>query len=245
MDQTPVELFDWLAEGARLRLGPQSRATLILVNGHRFELGPEARATIGTTRLTATSGPIRELDPLPPVPKLAGLAVSSGAAAGSRFRGSGKIAGMCPRNGMIALAGTVRLSFEKVDGAAIYQITVEDRDGNPIADERTRTPEITAPLEAGAHYSWTVRAFGAAGVIAEEQAQFDTLSKEQAQAREVFAERIRREPRGAAILARLDFDGGLVRDAIEEFEEALKAAPDPAIERALAQARAALSGEPR
>ena len=63
---TRVSSVDWLTEGAVLRTGEKSKALIILLNGHRFELGANARATIGPTQLWNTSGPVREMAPLPP-----------------------------------------------------------------------------------------------------------------------------------------------------------------------------------
>jgi hypothetical protein len=240
----PVSAFEWLPDGAVLKTGLKSSATVILLNGHRFELGPSARAIIGATHLSATAGPIRELDPVPPIPKIAPLSIATGTAAGTAFRGAGKIRGLCPREGMVALAGPVTLSFQKVDGAAAYQVIVQDAEGNSIADEHTRSTEITIPLQPSRHYSWRIRALGAAGVIAENQAGFVTLSTEQIQARKAFADGIRTLPNGLALLAEVDLASGLVREAIDGFQAALKLKPnDPALSRGLHRAELALAGK--
>jgi hypothetical protein len=240
----PVSAFEWLPDGAVLKTGLKSSATVILLNGHRFELGPSARATIGATHLSATAGPIRELDPVPPIPKIAPLSIATGTAAVTAVRGAGKIRGLCPREGMAALAGPVTLSFQKVDGAAAYQVIVQDAEGNSIADEYTKSTEITIPLQPGRHYSWRIRAWGAADVIAENQAGFVTLTSEQIQARKAFADGIRTLADGSALLAEVDLACGLVREAIAGFQAALKLKPDdPALSRGLHRAEFALAGK--
>jgi hypothetical protein len=228
-----VSAFEWLPDGAVLQTGPNSRATVILLNGHRFELEPESRATIGEAGLSSISGAVKELDPIPPIPKPAPLAVATSTAAAGAFRGGMKI---WPSNGKATLAGPVVLSFRKVDGAAVYRIEVKDADGNQIAQEQTKSTEITVPLQPGAGYTWRVQAFGQGGQIDQGQAGFATFTDEQMQARQAFADAIRGLPDGLALLAEVDFQSGLVREAIDGFHAALKLKPgDPAILQRLAQ----------
>jgi hypothetical protein len=228
-----VSAFEWLAEGAVLETGPNSSATVILLNGHRFELGPRARATIGDARLSSISGTVKELDPIPPIPRPTPLAAATSTAAAGAFRGGMKV---WPSNGKAAMAGPVVFRFQKVDGAAVYRIEVKDADGNQIAQEQTKSTEITVPLQPGAGYTWRVQAFGQGGVIDQGQAGFATLSNEQIQARQVFADAIRGLPDGLALLAEVDLESGLVREAIDGFHAALKLKPgDPAILQRLAQ----------
>jgi hypothetical protein len=81
-------------------------------------------------------------------------------------------------------------------------------------------------------------------VIAANQASFVTLSNEQIQARQAFADRIRVLPDGLALLAEVDFASGLVREAIDGFHAALKLKPgDPSISRRLREAETALAGQ--
>lgn len=246
--QASVSRLDWLAAGTVLHTSAKSSVTVLLSNGRRFELGPAASATVGPTGLLHVTGPARELAPLPAIPKPAPLAMASDTVAVTRFRGGGKIAELCPRRGMAALAGSAKLSFQRVDGAVAYQIVLEDENGDKIVEQRSESTEIAVPLlKTASHYSWRVRALGPAGVIAEDQAGFLTLSDEQAQARQAFASGLRTamEPSAAlALLAEVDFESGLVREAIDGFQAALRLAPeDAAITRHLDRVQAALAGK--
>ena len=243
-----VSRLDWLSAGTILQTDAKSRVTVLWSNGRRFELGPAARATIEPTGPSNLTGPFHELAPLPPIPKLAPLEIHTDTAAVTRFRGGNKIADLCPGQGMAALAGSVKLGFRKVSGADVYQIVLEDEEGDHLLDERTAFTEIASPaLQPGSHYSWRVRALGASGVIAEDQVSFVTLSAEQAKARQAFAEGLRRaiEPAAAlALLAEVDFESGLVREAIDGFHAALQLEPrDAAIQRNLDRARSTLAGK--
>ena len=237
-----VSSLDWLAEGAVLRTGEKSKALVILLNGRRFELGANARATIGPTQLRNTSGSVREMVPLPPMPRAAPLDGTADAVAAVRFRGATNIQELCPREGMAALPASARLSFHQVEGATAYQVVLEGEDGNPVVQQQTSSTEISVPpLKPASHYSWRVRALGQAGVIAEDQANFVTLSKEQVQARQAFANAI---GRNLALLAEIDFNSGLVREALDGFRAALKIKPEePEMRRALAQIESALAGK--
>lgn len=235
----PVASLQWLADGAVLRIAANSKVVVILLNGHRFELGGNAQARIGPTELWNTSGPVRELAPLPPMPKVAPLQLSSDAAAAARFRGAGNIKDLCPR--VAALPGGGKLSFHGVEGASAYQIVLEDAGGDAVAQQQTSATEIAVTLQPGSHYSWRVRAIGPAGVIAEEQAGFVTLSSDQAGARTAFANAV---GVNSALLAEVDFATGLLCEAVDEFSAALQAnREDVAIRSGLERARAALAGK--
>lgn len=243
----PVSALDLIPAGTVLQTAAKSSVTVLLPDGRRLELGPAARATIDATGPSHIVGPVHELEPLPPIYKPQPLAIASETVAVTRFRGATSIAELCPRQGMVALAGSVKLSFRKVTGADRYEVVLENDDGEQLLDERTASTEIIPPaLQAGSHYSWSVRAFGAAGVITEDQASFVTLSEEQAKARQSFAEGLRRnvEPSLAlALLALVDLETGLVREAIDGFQAALQLKTnDAAIRRNLDRARSALAG---
>jgi hypothetical protein len=243
-----VSRLDWLSAGTILQTDAKSRVTVLWSNGRRFELGPAARATIEPTGPSNLTGPVHELEPLPPIPKPAPLEIGTETVAVTRFRSGAKIGALCPGQGMAALAGAVKLSFRNVSGADAYQIVMEDEDGDRLLDERTASTEISSPaLQPGSHYSWRVRAFGAAGVLAEDWAGFVTLSEEQAKTRQAFADELRKtmEPSTAlALLAEVDVESGLVREAIEGFHAALQLEPqDAAIKRNLDRAQSALDGK--
>jgi hypothetical protein len=239
---TRASSFDWVAEGAVLSVGEKSKAVLILMNGRRFEMAANARATVGPAELSRTSGPVHEIDPLPPMPRPAALQVGTDTAGAARFRGATKIPELCPREGMAVRSDAAKLSFQRVAGARTYQVVLEDEEGNAILNQQTSSIEILLPsLHAASRYYWRVRAMGEAGVIAEDRAAFVTLSEEQMRMRQAFAKAAADNP---GLLAEVDFESGLVREALDEFRAALGKDPgDAASERGLARVQAALAGK--
>jgi hypothetical protein len=237
-----VSSLDWLAEGAVLCTGEKSKAVVILLNGRRFEVGANARATIGPTELRKTSGPVREMVPLPPLPLAAPLDVTSDTVAAVRFRGATNIQELCPREGMAVLPGAAKLSFHQVEGATVYQVVLDGEDGNTVVQQQTSSTKISVPpLQPASRYSWRVRALGKAGGIAEDRASFVTFSKEQVHARQAFANAI---GRNLALLAEIDFESGLVCEALDGFRAVLKINPgDTAMRRGLARVESALAGK--
>jgi CHAT domain-containing protein/Tfp pilus assembly protein PilF len=232
-----VKRFTALPDGSILRLGPGSRAVVVLVRGRRFTLGPGARATVHGDRVSATSGPVEELPSLPALPQLVALTDAPRALGGVRLRASA-VTGLSPSNGA-ALASRARLRFAPVAGAATYRVEIEDGQGRGIFTSETASAEVAVPagiLEAGADYYWTVRTIDRPGAQARGSAGFRTLRPDEARARDDLAARLRGEG-GApalALLAAIDRHLGLHQEALEGFRAALALAPgDAALEAAI------------
>lgn len=234
--------LEWLPAGTALEVHHESSATLILINGHHYELRAGAKATVATDGLSYTAGPVRELKPLPPIPKFVPIVDDDESAPGAvRFRGPNDPQDLYPRNGVAALPSSVTLLFSPLREASAYDITLVDEAGETVLRQRTSSTSLVVPpdkLREGVHYSWHVRAIGSAGVLGQGAAEFVTLSRENIEERTRFAEALRDAPETSrlTLLADVDLRLGLIAEARAEFEAALRLNPsDAAIQRALAR----------
>jgi hypothetical protein len=241
--------LEWLPAESTIEVGAKSSAILILLNGSRYELGPGAKATVSAESLGATKGPVRRLDPLPPMPRAAPIVGNPTQIAGAaRIRGS-NLRGLYPRDGMAVLPASAKLSFQAVPGASSYHVEVDDEEGSVLLDGRTESTELAVldgTLKAGRRYSWRVEAFSAAGVIARGAAAFVTISEEDLERRAVFAKAAEAGDQAfrTALLADVDFRLGLLREARDGFVAALRLKPNEvAIQHALELVQSALAGE--
>ena len=247
-----ISNLDWIADGATVEVGPKSSVTLILLNGHRYELGAGASATIGTAALSSAKGSVHELQPLPPIPSPAPIAENTAATSGAvRFRGSKEIHNLYPRDGMATMAESTKLTFARVPDASVYKVELKDDDGEDLINSQTTSNELSVPtgaLQYGARYSWHVRAIGPGGIIAEGAATFITISKKDLEQRKEFAVALRAsadDPLAVALMADLDFRLGLLHEALQGFQTALRVKPgDASIQRALDLVQAALAEKP-
>jgi hypothetical protein len=235
----PAARFDAIAVDEVIEVGPASRVTLVLAGGKRFELGSGARAAVAVDRLTSSSGPILELAPLPPLPRIAALDESrpKGPAGGIRLRGP-QIMGLSP-NDASTLAIRTKLRFTPVAGASKYGIEIEDDSGRRVFGVETTAPEVIVPtgvLEPGVAYQWTVRTLDLFGATARGESPFRTLSREDERDRDALRLSLHADGGAGALalLAAVDQGLGLYAEALEGFREALKKAPeDQAIIQAL------------
>jgi hypothetical protein len=246
-----AERFAWLSADAAVDVEAQSTLLLAFVSGSRYELGPGARATLASDgTLRAPKGPVRALDSVPPLPRLAPLAERPPARAGAlRIRGA-RIAGLYPGPEASAVPDNTVLSFEPLPGSTSYKVQVEDESGNAVFSAETQTASILVSpgvLRPGSRYHWTVRSLGgtAAG---RGEADFETASAETLASRET----LRRSLQGGgdaaslALLAEVDARLGLLKEAQEGFRAALARSPgDASLEAALARVDRRMADSPR
>ena len=223
--------FDAIDVGATLETGPESRAVIVLAGGRRFALGPKARATIAAKHLAAASGPITELPPLPPMPRIVALDESrpKGPPGGVRLR-AGAITGLRPFH-TVTLAERTTLRFTPVSGASKYAVEIEDDSGRRIFAVESTTPEVVVPvrvLEPGTSYYWTVRTLDKFGGAARGTSEFRTLSADEAQVRQALRRALTADDSGSnlALLAEIDRRLGLDQEALDGFRAALARQPD-------------------
>jgi serine/threonine protein kinase len=251
--RTAAASLDWLQPGVTLDVGTGSSATVILLNGRRYELRAGARATVTADGLTGSSGPVSELERLPPIPKATPLADRTANTSGAvRLRGATPIRNMYPREGMTALPNGLQLSFASIPEASIYRIDLKDAEGNTLDNIQTAANHVAIPsgtVRPGATYFWHVRAIGSMGVVGEGEATFAIISEQNAQQREALAKVLlasREDASAVALLAGVDWRLGLLEEARQGLNAALRLRPgDAAILHALEGVQAALAEEPK
>jgi hypothetical protein len=242
-----IHALDWLDPGARIEVSAGSKMKLILLKGRTYELNAGARATVGADNLTAVNSQVHELDRLPPIPRLVPIANNAAEVPGATaIRGGSSVKSLYPHH-VWAIASQVKLRFAPSKDASNYSVTLEDEDGDVLLRVNTPSTSVEVPSDAlrpGSHYSWRVRAFGPAGVLGEGAAVFWTISKDDLDRRSSFNAALNTgdDAMRLALIAGVDQQSGLLADACEELETALRLRPsDPALESALAIARTALA----
>jgi tetratricopeptide (TPR) repeat protein len=242
-DKVAISSYDPLIAGTTIEVGTGSRLTLFFWNGRYYELGSGAKSTVASDALTHMTGPARQLESLPPIPKPAPIAknTATGFAAPS-IRGP-KIQNLSPRNGVAELPDAVTLSFTSLTDTSVYNIFLEDDTGNILLNVKTASPNLAVPqgtLKPGSSYHWRVRTADAIGTVTQGSADFVTLPAEAIDQRAAFAKAVKLSPENAAALALMgnaDLRLGLIREAQNELSAALKLNPeDAAIRRALDRA---------
>jgi hypothetical protein len=224
-----VHLFDWVDPGTTVEAGAGGRLVLAFANGRRYELGANAKLLAGKDGPKSTTGAVRELEPLPPMP-LAGIQNQTDAAARSaaiRVRGSNAIKNLYPRQEFRALADHVVLLFSPC-GAASYNVELEDESGNSIFHVQTASPKVNVPpgvLKPNTRYYWRVRAVGI--MPRRGEAEFTTLSETEAAERAAFQAAVAQtDSDSLALIGMVDSKLGLLTEAREELRAALALSPE-------------------
>lgn len=241
--------YQWLTAGTVVSVDPDAQITLILNDGSRWMLQSGAEARILPNGVETIRGRGEKLSALPPIPRMPKLAESRAAGA-VRLRGDGRFSAYYPDGRANLLATSARFTFAAVAGATAYQVTATDDGGDEVFSARTSALQVQVPadtLRPGAVYNWSVRAIGAAGVVAEARATFGTLSETQSLERDEFrASVVSRMPRPAALalMAEVDSRLGLLAEARQELAEALQLSPGDASLRAAMDRLESLTKDP-
>lgn len=248
---TPLRLFEWLSAGSVIEVARGSKLTLVFSSGARYELGETAKATAGTRSFASISGPVRELQAVPPLPRFPPIAESArvGPRSGAvRIRGV-TIAHLYPDSGTATLADSTVLRFTPVPDASLYRVEVEAENGTRVFQVEAQSPTVSISpgvLKPGARYYWQVRTLDRIGQVAQGAGEFVTLSAQTAQARAALKEalEVAGDAPSLALLAEIDRSLGLLVEAREEFRAALAKAPgDVALRRALDRLEQQLAAE--
>lgn len=221
--------FDWLPLGSRV-VANDATVVLAFVNGKRWQAPPGALLTVGREGPGPGSSGLRELEPLPELPALVGVA--DGVRAGSRagaLRIRGGVGGLYPGGGATALAHATVLRFLPVLGATGYRVAIENREETVVYQVETRSTEVEVPdsvLEAGASYFWTVASKGVEPPHRGASC-FRTLDRATASTRATLADAIARDgsPSAWGLLAACDRDLGLLFEARTGLAEARGRSP--------------------
>jgi CHAT domain-containing protein/tetratricopeptide (TPR) repeat protein len=182
----PLHLFERLPAGAAVEAGPGSRVALAFVNGRRYELGERSGVTLGPKDLASRSGSVRALPRVPPLPRLAPIAAEDrpGARAGAVRVRSEEIEMLTPA---VTLADATALRFHPASGSSRHRVEIENARGTVVFHVVTDVSLVSVPagiLAPGARYHWTVKALDRPGPVARGEADFVTLSRKAARARE-------------------------------------------------------------
>jgi CHAT domain-containing protein/Tfp pilus assembly protein PilF len=228
----PLRLYDHLPAGAVLELKPGCRLALAFITGKRYAIAGPARATLGKGDLAARSGDIRPLPSSPPLPHLAAIAEDEkpGPEAGAVNIRGGEIGGLFPRQGATTFVGATILRFQSA--AARYQVEIEDYRGNVIFHKVTESRSVDVPagvLKPGASYHWTVKALDVPGPVARGEADFVTLSQEDAAARTRLREALVTlgDEDSRALLTAVDQALGLMMEETREEDGAVVESVEP------------------
>ncbi|MDD8026661.1 MAG: hypothetical protein PHI34_09100 [Acidobacteriota bacterium] len=224
-----LQLFDWLKAGSVVETAAESRMVVAFAQGDRYELKGKAKATLTANGFASASGTLIKLDSVPVVAQV--LALSADSKPGSRLtairlRGSNpELAGLYPAEGAAVLADEAALSFALVEGVEKYRVELEDAWGNKLLSVETASPGVALSpgiLKPGAGYYWSVRTLDKIKLSKVADAEFVTLSEDQAKIRKAFQARARASKDAAQLLllARLDSALNLRREACATLREA-------------------------
>ena len=252
--RTALRVFDWLPAGSVVEVGASSHMIIAFSNGRRFGMEAGSAAALTGEALKARIGAVSELEPFPPMPRLAAIdrAVRAGARSGAiRIRGDRalQIADLYPRKDASALPDETTLLFSPVREAARYKVELEDEVGRTIFSAETESTSLAVPtgiLKPGARYFWRVKTVEIVGPAARGESEFATLASEEIDKRASFKAGLREkgDAEALALLAEIDRRLGLLRESRNEFREALSKSPsDQTLRRILGEAERQLSSE--
>ena len=217
-DPRPLRLFDRLPAGTVVEVSPGARMALVFVSGRRYELG-ESRVALGPKDFTSRIGTVRALPRVPPLPRLLPIAKEDrpGPKAGAVRIRSEEMRDLSP-DGTAALADATILRFRPAGGAARHHLEIEDVHGAVIFRSDTETSDVQIPagiLAPGSSYHWTVTALGTHGPAVRGKADFVTLSRKAAMARERWRKAVETLEDGSAeaLLKAVDHGLGLISAA--------------------------------
>ena len=240
--RTTLKLFDWVRSGATVRVPRESQLTLVLTSGHRFELTGPARATVSATALSATTGSIRALSAPAHLQRVAPISKAEERgrhAAAVRVRGphirstihpTPLSSGAAQRFSASTRSKGQRSTWSRLRTLAHYAFFTL----KPMRREsRCRSTYSLAPPTTGAYST-----VGKVGAQARGDAEFRTLLTADEGARQALRDAMDKlgDPHTLALLAHIDFELGLFREAGDGVRAALeKSTADPSLHTALLQ----------
>jgi hypothetical protein len=235
----PLEIYDWVDEGASIAVGNGSHLVLVFASGARFALKERARVAVRRAGLPA-SADVTPLAPFPPMPVVAPVAsgVVAPTSAATRVRGL-TIRNLYP-SGHSTLADGTTLRFDGPRGVTEYLVTIEDEAGARVSQYETEHGMVIVPpnvLEPGRGYRWRVTTIADLDPSLNAIGTFVTLSASTVQTRVALRSGLGEGNLGNIILlARVDEQLGLLREARESLVAAAAKAPeDRSIQRVLAR----------
>lgn len=242
MKKDVLHLFDWLLAGTVVEVGPGASVTLAFRDGARYLVKEKSTVTIAANEVASVSGSVEHLSAVPPLPKVSAIVAGQERARSGAIRIRGeRIKHLYPAGNYAVPADETVLQFDSVQGASKYKVEVEDEVGNTLFHVETESNRVNVSpgvLKPGADYYWKVQTVDKIGQAARGEGEFTTLSADNARLRQAFKDSAEKAGDAAsmALLAEIDHSLGLLREAREEFTNALaKTSGDSALQRALDQ----------
>jgi hypothetical protein len=224
-----LQLFDWLKPGAVIETADDARMVVAFAQGDRYELRGKTKATLTANGFASASGTLAKLASVPAMPRVMALAAESkpgGQLSAIRLRGSKpQPADLYPAEGAAVLADEAALSFGLVEGVEKYRVELEDAWGNKLLSvETTSAGVVISPgiLKPGAGYYWSVRTLEKIRLSKVADAEFVTLSEDQAKLRNAFKIQVHQSKDVAQLLllAQLDSVLNLRKESCATLREA-------------------------
>lgn len=224
-----LQLFDWLKPGAVIETADEARMVVAFAKGDRYELKGKVKATLTANGFASASGTLAKLASVPVMSQVIALAAESkpgSQLSGIRLRGSKpQPADLYPAEGAAVLADGAALSFAPVEGVEKYRVELEDAWGNKLLSVETSSAGvIISPgiLRPGASYYWSVRTLEKIRLSKVADAEFVTLSEDQAKLRNAFKVQVLQSKDAAELLflAQLDSVLNLRKEACATLREA-------------------------
>lgn len=232
-----LQLFDWLRAGAAIETSDETRMVVAFANGDRYELRGKVKATLKKNGFASASGTLVELSTVSCMPQIVSLAAESkpgSGLTGIRLRGTKReLAGLYPSQGSAALADETVLRFTPLEGVEKYRVQLGDEWGNKLLSVETISSEVTVSpgiLKPGARYLWRVLTLDKTRPSTAADAEFFTLSAEQAKIHNAFRSQVL-ESKDAAqllLLAQLESVLNLRKEACTTLREAQGLVPQNA-----------------
>jgi hypothetical protein len=229
-----LQVYDWIGEGAAVRVAKGSNAVLVLSSGARFSLQEQARVVVRRAGLRPSSAvhPLPSLPPLPIVPPIASAGgdssqknSKSAAVPGAiRIRGP-SIRSLYP-SGHATIARETTLRFE--GGVPGFLVVIEDDKRTPVAELHTELRHVVVPpgvLAQGRRYSWRVTVPADPETLPVE-GTFVTLPESTERNRNALRSSLAGNPADLILLARVDERLGLLREARDSLAAAAAQTPE-------------------
>ena len=224
-----LQLFDWLRAGAAIETADDAKMVVAFANGDRYELRGRVKATLQKNGFASALGTLVKLSAVSVMPQIVSLAAQSkpgSGLSGIRLRGTRReLFGLNPSEGSAALANEAVLSFIPLEGVERYRVELEDEWGNKLLSVETISAEVTVSpgiLKPGARYFWRVLTLDKIKPSTAADAEFFTLSAEQAKIRNAFKSQVLKSKEAAQLLllAQLESVLNLRKEACTTLREA-------------------------
>jgi len=227
----PAKGYELLFAGDRLSTAANSEAGFIFCAGAESgRILPLSEIRFDAGAVVLMEGKITDQQKIAAcrLPQGLGLADASRQQAGGlRLRGP-RLVLKAPRSTAVATSRPM-FTWNALDGADDYQVTVLDREGRTVFETASASAELSyppsaPPLEWAQTYRWRVAARSRGVVVKEASAHFQVLFREQAEMISQQAGEMRavlsRQPRDATtrlLLAFLYDSNGMIDEAIEAY----------------------------